>query len=262
MTSIICRKVGRTALRILAPLVSFIGLWWAVATLLDSPLLLPAPDAVFLSFLSLLSDGGFFGAVAFSFLRVLGGLGIGIAGGILLSLLVFFLPRAEVFVKPFLTVVRATPVASFVMLIWCFTGSSVLPLVIAALMVLPIVSENLIAGLRSAPSSLLEVARVFRLSARDTFFHCRVPAAVPSLLSALRSSAGFAWKAGIAAEILSTAAPSVGRMIYYAKVYMETEKVFSLTVAVILLSLLFEFIVNKTFHILQGGRKSGGTSVD
>lgn len=262
MTSSICRKVGIAALRVFVPVVFFAGIWWGAAALLGSPLLLPAPGAVFLRFFSLFSDGGFREAVAFSFLRVLGGLGIGILGGVLLSLLVFFLPRTEWIVRPFLTVVRATPVASFVLLIWCFTGSGILPLVIAALMVLPIVSENLITGLRNAPPPLLEVAQVFGLSPRDRFFHCRVPAAVPSLLSALRSSAGFAWKAGIAAEILSTSSPSVGRMIYYAKVYLETEEVFALTAAVILLSLLFEFIVNKTFHFLQGGPARGRSPVD
>ena len=59
-------------------------------------------------------------------------------------------------------------------------------------------------------------------------------------ISACIVSMGFAWKAGIAAEVLSHPKYSIGTSLYNSKIYLETEEMFAYTAVVIILSMLLE----------------------
>ena len=63
---------------------------------------------------------------------------------------------------------------------------------------------------------------------------------VPALIAACVNGLGFAWKSGIAAEVIATPDLSVGKYLNDAKVYLETADLFAWTLTVILLSLALE----------------------
>jgi NitT/TauT family transport system permease protein len=79
-----------------------------------------------------------------------------------------------------------------------------------------------------------------------------LPSAVPYFLSAVRTSLGLAWKAGIAAEVLTSAKNSIGKEIFEAKQYMETVNLFAWTLVVIILSLVIEKLVLAMLDRLGG----------
>ena len=70
-----------------------------------------------------------------------------------------------------------------------------------------------------------------------------VPSVVPYFLSALLSSIGLGWKAGIAAEVLTVPRVSMGRMIAESKLYLMTPELFAWTVTVVVLSLVLQRIM-------------------
>ena len=235
---------------VLSPLLWF-SLIALIALLVDNPLLIPMPWEVLARLLGMLTEGSFYRTVVFSLGRILAGLGIGVAIGALFGIVSFLAPPVHALLPPLLTVVRSTPVASFVILIWSFTGGRSLPLVVAALMVIPIAADQLLGGLRGADPALGEVVRVFGISRLRALLIYRLPAALPRFFGAVVTSAGFAWKAGIAAEILAMTRDSIGRHIYEAKSYMETVDLWAWTLAVILLSLTLEFFVKKTLRFAE-----------
>ncbi|MBO7293703.1 MAG: hypothetical protein J6V07_07205, partial [Clostridia bacterium] len=177
-------RYARRAVQLLAPLLFFGGLLWLIAALLDRPLLLPTPPAILKSLFSLASTGRVWLAILTSIGRVLGGLSLGMIIGTALGILTYFFPSLSILIRPLLTVVRSTPVASFVVLIWSFTGGQLLPLIIAALMVLPIVADGLTTGLREASPPLGEIAALYRISPLRQFLIYRLPAALPSFFGA------------------------------------------------------------------------------
>jgi NitT/TauT family transport system permease protein len=69
---------------------------------------------------------------------------------------------------------------------------------------------------------------------------------MPYFLSAIQSSIGIGWKAGIAAEVLTVPALSIGKMIFESKMYMETVDLFAWTLVVIVISLVIETVLLKT----------------
>ena len=151
---------------------------------------------------------------------------------------------------------RATPVASFIMLLWVFVSKEVVPSLIVILIVLPIVYGNLCAGLESVDKKHLELAKVFDFSLMRKLKYIYMPQTVPYIRSALSTSLGLAWKAGIAAEVLCDPLNSIGHGIFSSKRDILTADLFAWTLVVVLLCFMFEFVLARIFKIKLRTRKS------
>ena len=66
---------------------------------------------------------------------------------------------------------------------------------------------------------------------------------MPYFLSAIQTSIGIGWKAGIAAEVLTVPVLSIGKMIAESKLYAEFIDLFAWTVVVIVISLIIETVI-------------------
>lgn len=232
-------RLKNTTIRTAAVLF-WVAVWYVLALIVAKPLLLPTPVAVLTCLLRLIGTAEFWKATAYSLVRVFLGILCATLAGILLAALSVRFKIADNLLTPLLTVIKSTPVASFIILVLLWIGRDFVPVLITFLIVVPVVWANICTGLRAADRSLLEVSRVFRLTRLEILRHNYIPACKPHLFSALRSSVGLGWKAGIAAEVLTVPGFSIGRRLYESKLYLETEELFAWTLTVVLLSLLFE----------------------
>ncbi len=215
-------------------------LWQLASMAVGLPLLLPSPLAVLLRLGQLCTGADFWLTVASSLLRILLGFLLGVLFGTALAGLCWRFRLIDALARPLLGVLKSTPVASFIILALVWVKTSWLATVISFIMVLPLIYANVREGIDSADRQLLEMAQVFRLSRRKTFRYCYLPAILPFFLSAISSALGFAWKSGIAAEVLGRPARAIGSQIYDSKIYLETPDLFAWTLVVILLSVLLE----------------------
>ena len=243
-------------LRALAVLLFWVGLWALAAALVGQELLLPSPIQVLRRLADLGRSADFYRTVANSLLRILSGILAGTLLGVLLAALTEKSAPAKMLLAPMMTLVKSTPVASFIILTLIWIGRSAIPACIAALMVLPVVWANVSAGLAGRDRQLLEMAQVFGFSRRTLLRRITVPSVLPHLRAALCSALGLGWKAGIAAEVLTVPRYSIGKMIFESKTYLETTSLFAWTLAVILLSVLIERVLLELVRRI--GRKEGG----
>ena len=218
-------------------------------------LLLPSPLRVARELLQLAGGAEFWLTVAQSIRRVLTGIASAVLLGILLALLTHKSALLRALLSPVMTLVKSTPVASFIILALVWLGRDVVPPVIAALMVLPVVWANVSQGLDGIDPQLLELAQVCRLPRGRVFRRITLPSVLPHLRAALCSALGLGWKAGVAAEILTVPARSIGKRIYEAKIYLETTELFAWTAAVVLLSLVIERLLLRLVGRI--GKKGG-----
>ncbi len=221
-------------------LLFWLGVWEIAALIVDNVLLFPSPLEVVEALWKLLHEPLFYRITANSVWNVLRGILYATLIGCLLSLLTYRVRFLHDLVMPLMTVVKATPVASFIVLTLIWIGSERVPTLITFMIVLPVVWTNLEEGLRSQSKELRQVTEVFHFGWRKTLLYLTVPAVKPYFVSACRASFGLAWKAGIAAEIIATPRNSIGTMIGDAKQYLNTEEMFAWTLVVILLSLALE----------------------
>lgn len=215
-------------------------LWQLASMAVGLPLLLPSPLAVLLRLGQLCTGADFWLTVASSLLRILLGFLLGVLFGTALAGLCWRFRLIDALARPLLGVLKSTPVASFIILALVWVKTTWLATVISFIMVLPLIYANVREGIDSADRQLQEMAQVFRLSRRKTFRYCYLPAILPFFLSAISSALGFAWKSGIAAEVLGRPARAIGSQIYDSKIYLETPDLFAWTLVVILLSVLLE----------------------
>ena len=157
---------------------------------------------------------------------------------------------------PLVAVIKAVPVASFIILALVWLNSRSLSLFISALMVFPPVYLNVLEGIRRTDGQLLEMARVFRVPFSRRLRYIYLPQIMPYFRTAVSLGLGLCWKAGAAAEVIGLPAGSVGERLYTAKVYFQTPDLFAWTVTIVAVSVLFE----RLFLILTdwAARKVGG----
>jgi NitT/TauT family transport system permease protein len=236
----------------------WLAVWQVASLVVGQELLVPAPAVVGATLLGLAGTPAFWETVGWSLLRVGGGFVAGVVVGCVAAVLTTRFRTADALLSPALRVVRAAPVASFVILalVWIPTGR--LPAFISFLMVVPVVWDNVAAGIRGVQRELLELAVVFRFGWWQTLRRVRVPSVLPFLAAACTTGMGLAWKSGVAAEVISRPELSIGRQLQDAKAYLETPAVFAWTITVVALSLLLERLLRLALARFTGGRGSGG----
>lgn len=231
-------------------------LWQLVAVIISEEVLLVSPVKVFIRLSELIFEKSFWSAILFSFIRITSGFFIAIIIGTLLAIIAYRFKFAEVFLWPYISIIKSTPVASFIILCLIWLSSSTLPIFISTIIVIPIVYTNMLAGFKSTDKKILEMAEIFNLSFKKKLLFIYLPKIKPHFISACTVSIGLAWKSGIAAEIIGIPSGSMGEMLYNAKLYLATADLFSCTVAIIVISILFEklvlLIINKLFSNFGG----------
>lgn len=224
----------------LPALVFWTAVWWIGAAVLDKPLLLPTPVQVLRCLGGLMQTAAFWQITLVSIGRILLGVVCAVVLGTILAVLTSRSRVLNALITPALTATQATPVASFTILVLIWLERDAVPVLICALMGLPVVFNSVTAGIRVTDPQLLEMAKVFRLSRWQTLKRIYIPSVMPFFRTACSNALGLGWKAGIAAEVLTVPRSSIGRMISESKLYLMTEELFAWTLMVILLSLLLQ----------------------
>ena len=243
---------------ILYPIISllfWILLWYILSLSLDAKLgigyIFPTPDRVIAKLFELVVTANFWKSILFSFLRIMLGFALGVILGVAIATLTHSFSLVHSIVSPAMTVVKSTPVASFILLLWLLIGKANVPTVIAVLMVTPIVWQNLTDGYNAVSNSLSEMCEVFEVSRFKRFKLLVFPTVTRFLLPAIITSSALAWKSGIAAEIIVYAKSSIGKEIVDSKNIFDGETVFAWTLVVIILSIAIEFFVKKLLGVIR-----------
>lgn len=236
-------KTGKTLLKNLLATLFWVAAWHILALAMANPLLLPTPLQVLRRLAQLMQTADFWHITAVSIGRILLGVLSALVLGVLLAVLSTASSLVDALLAPVMTAVKAAPVASFAILVLIWLKRDHVPILICAMMVLPVVWSNVCAGIRQVDPQLLELARVYRLPRLRVLRRIYVPSVLPYFRAACGSALGMGWKAGIAAEVLTVPRDSMGRMIAESKLYLMTEDLFAWTLAVVVLSLLLQTLL-------------------
>ncbi len=252
------KKPLRAAARLALPALLWLGLWEALALRVGQSLLLPGPWETLTRLAALAGGAEFWQTCAVPLGRVFLGGGLGALLGAAVAALSVWLEPAEWAFTPLMKVIRATPVASFIILVWLWARSAWVPVVIAGLMAAPVAWSAALQGLRSADPALLELAAAYGFGRWKTVRLVYLPAAAPSFAAGCRTALGLAWKAGVAAEALCRPRWAMGTQVWEAKLYLETPDLFAWTAAVVLLSFLVERALWGLWSLGERRRRHGG----
>ena len=234
----------------LPALLFWTAVWYLAALAVGNPLLLPTPLGVLRRLWQLAATAAFWRTTLVSIGRILLGVVSGILLGVILAVLTSASRVLETLVAPAMTAMQATPVASFAILVLIWVDRDFVPVLICAMMVLPVIYGSVSTGIRMTDPGLLEMAKVYRLPWMRVLRRIYIPSVMPFFRTSSSSALSLGWKAGIAAEVLTVPKASMGRMISESKLYLMTEDLFAWTLTVVILSLLLQ----KIMFLLMKGR--------
>lgn len=236
------------ALRVVLVTALWVFLWDVVAVLLAKDnelmfLLLPRPHTVLEKWLEIAFTREFLRSVLSSLLRIMSGFIIGLVVGFSAGVLTYSVKLADWVLSPILKMIRAVPVVAITILFFSLFKSDTLPIVIVALMVIPLIWATVHDGLSRENKELSEMAKLYHLSPKKQFFNIKLPSLTPTLLTASVNALGLAWKSGIAAEVISEPNVALGTILMEGKGLIDFSTVYAITLTVVILSLVIEILL-------------------
>lgn len=234
---------ARRFLSFLSGVLFILLIWKAAALVVGSSFLMPPPETAFRRLFEMVPEPRFWRALGATALRSLYGFFISFVSGVLVGAAAgLFLPFRRL-VKPLLSVLRAIPVMSVILLGMLWFVTDLVPVFVTFLMVFPLVCANVLEGVIQIDQRLLEMGRVYRLNSFQRLLHIVLPSLVPFLFAAANAGIGMAWKVTIAAEVLCQPRHAVGTGIQYAQLNLEIPEVMAWTAAAVILSGLSEALL-------------------
>lgn len=239
------KKVLFKTLKILVVTAFWILVWEAVARFVARDnesmyLLLPRPVTVFRKWLEIGFTAEYLGAVGRTLLRVFWGFMLGVVSGFVFGVATNTFKVVDMFLSPLLKMIRAIPVVAITILFFALFKSDALPTSVVVLMVAPIIWQTVHDGLSAPNQELMEMAKIYRLSAFKVFLYIKLPSMLPSLLTATVNALGLAWKSGIAAEVICEPNVGLGTILIEGKGMIDFSSVYAVTLTVVILSLIIE----------------------
>lgn len=240
-------------IRVVLAVAFWAAVWQFCALCVGKQLLIPTPLQSLQALAVTAVQKEFWMIVLDSLLRIFGGFAGGCILGTLFAVLTTRYALCDVLLTPAIRLIRAVPVASFIMLAMLWIHSDLLPAVIAMLLVLPVVWANVAAGISQMDPQLLEMARSYGFGMGKRLRLLYIPSILPYFSSGAVTALGLACKSAVTAEVLCKPKWAIGTKIYYSKLYLETETLFAWTLMIVLLSLLAERGLAALLKRLPGG---------
>jgi NitT/TauT family transport system permease protein len=223
---------------------------WAVATLhfKVSPMVLPSPVALFDEFRRVLTVG-YSGKplnehIGWSLFRSMTGFLCGIALAIPVGLFMGYSRTINAMLQPVFGFFRPIPPIAFIplMIIWFGIGElSKILLIFAASFNYTVLSSA--AGMRSVPAQLIRAGTNLGLTKRQLFTSVMLPAAMPHIVTGVKTSAAVSWAILVAAELIAAQA-GIGFVIMDAGTFFRITDVFIGIVIVGIIGLLIEIAIS------------------
>ena len=226
-------------------------LWQGVSLLIHNPVLFVGPWETVVALAKMVTKSGFYSSLLRTMLRLILGILAGTGLGFLFAYAAFRKKLLRDFLAPVVSLGKAVPVASFVILILIWFGNEWVAMVVVLLVTFPIAYLNLQKGLDGLDPAMAEMTKVFRFTGFRRFRYVELPQLRSHIGAAVALTVGMGFKSGIAAEVIGQARLTIGNELYQSKIYLETAELFAWTAMVILLSWVVEKLLTLVLKKLK-----------
>lgn len=251
------KEIKKKIYSLLLTLLSFVIillLWSLFAYLIDSAFVFPSVKNVFDSLKNILQEKMFFREIIGTLLRSL----IAFLLSTIVSIPIGILSGCSKTISKLLalplSVVKATPVVSFILCALFLFSTNSVPIFVAILMTMPIIISSVSTGIKNVDDKLLQMAKIFSFTKIQKLKYIYIPSVKSYLFSNLSNCFALSWKVVVAAEVLCLPKYSMGTALYSAKVHLETAEVYAISLVVVVLSFICEEFVS---YIIKKINKGG-----
>jgi NitT/TauT family transport system permease protein len=182
----------------------FLGIWAALAAIVDSEARLPSPARVFQEIVEIL-QGDFWTQFWASIVRVMAGFFAAVLIGTPLG---FLMGRSKYwgnFLQAPVVVAGSIPGLTYAVMAFVVFGISFWgPVAVVGLIAMPYVAINVAEGVHGVDKRLIDMSRAYGRTESQVFRHVTVPSVLPYIFAGVRLSFSLAWKVGTLTEVFGS----------------------------------------------------------
>lgn len=228
-----------------APLLGILGLlllWQLLAGQLP-PSILPPPKAVILQLWQVLATPVLWQDTASTLVNVIASFLLSLLAGVLLGLGAAKVDFVEKALHPLVVIIESAPTIAWLVLaiLWLGLGAGP-PILVGVSMALPLIYIATSHGLRQIDGGLLDMARVYRLSAWTRLVRILLPSLALTLAGAASGALSVVWRGVIMAEAFSSST-GLGPSLWGGYLYGEITTVYAIILWIIILGLVLEYLL-------------------
>lgn len=235
------RKIFYSSLAFLV----IILIWLIGSFVVDNELVLPTISDTIKALTELFKSKSFYANLGASLLRLIISVLISFVLSIIIVSLSMVNSKFGYFIKPFMTFFRVIPLVSIVLIILLLFGFKIAPFIIVSLLLIPNSYETILSGYYGIDQEMIDVFKIESNSKFDLVSKVYLPFLSSPIRSSLIESIGLGFKVLVMAEYLAQVNKSYGNALYEAKTYLETDKLFALSIVLIILCFLIEIPIKK-----------------
>jgi len=245
-------------IKLLAVLI-WLAIWFVAAIIINDSLKFPGPvETLKALFGNIISGEGFLQTVLTSLFRILAGLAASFLLGLVLGVAAGIKKGFADIMEPIVTVIKSTPVMSFIILAMIWFKFATVPIIICFLMCFPIIYSNIREGIANTDDNLLAMAKLYKVRKSRVIRGIYLESAKPYFYSAANICLGLGFKVTVAAEVLASPDYGIGSRLYDAKIYLEPVEVFGWTFIILVLSYILEQLLKLAFRNKSEGAPANG----
>ncbi len=214
---------------------------WELVSLLVDPVFVASPVDTVKALGRLAAEGTLWIQLLITLKRLVIGLAVGAVLGWAVGMWAGLEPRVRSFLEPLRWVGMTVPAVMIAVmtLLWFGLGDFAVIFVVA-LIVVPSMYVNTVAGVLALDPRLVEMGRVYGFSRRLRLTEIYLPGTASPALAGLTLAVGIGIRAVILAEVIG-AMSGIGHAFNRAKSYLETPELFAWIVLLLALMALLEF---------------------
>ena len=215
-------------------------LWQITAIIVNNSIYFASPVEVITELAGKVREVAFWQSIGGSLVRIITGYAVAFILAFISAFGSLKCAFVKEFISPFVTFLKAVPVAAVAVILLIWWGPKYLVLCISLMIVYPNIYANMQMGLVSVDVRLKQMADVYKIGLLKRLIWIYRPAYMPYLLSSAAVSLGMCFKAGIAAEIIGLPELSIGERLYRDKIYLNTAGVFAWVAVILIISSVTE----------------------
>jgi NitT/TauT family transport system permease protein len=223
-----------------------IAIWqaiWSAGKI--SPLFFTGPSSIVTRFVEEWTHGRLKSDLAYSGANFAIGVGLAIAAGVALGVIIGWYRRLAMVFEPFVNALYATPRVALVplILIWFGIGMWSKVFIVFINAFFPVLI-NTIGGIRATDTNLLRAARAFCASDWQIFKTVAIPGAVPFILTGVRQSVALGLIGVVVGEMFG-GSQGIGYMVNYGGQTFQTDTVFLGVVIIALAGIVLTWLAEQ-----------------
>jgi ABC-type nitrate/sulfonate/bicarbonate transport system permease component len=223
-----------------------VALWqaiWSAGKI--SPLFFTGPSTVASRFWEEWTRGRLKQDMAYSGTNFIIGVGLAIAAGVVLGVIIGWYRRLAMVFEPFVNALYATPRVALIplILIWFGIGMWSKVFIVFINAFFPVLI-NTIGGIRATDADLLKAARSFCASDWQIFKTVAIPGAVPFILTGVRQSVALGLIGVVVGEMFG-GSQGIGYMVNYGGQTFQTDTVFMGVVIIALSGIVLTWLAER-----------------